>query len=695
MSKASILIVEEEQQVVGLNIRNILEKNGLVVVGQVDRREDVVKKTQELHPDLILMDIGLKGDIDDAQIAEQIRAQFDLPVIFLISFSDHSTLERAHLIESSSYIPKPFKQYELITSIEMALYKCAMQKKLNESEERYELLMRGANDGLWDWNLKTNEIYFSTRWISMLGLSENEIGSTPETWFERVHPYDLPRLRENIQLHLEGETPHFECEYRIQHANKEYYWMRSRGLVVRDADGKLYRMSGSQTDISDRKQVEARLTFDTLHDTLTNLPNRVLFLDRLGQRLELAKRHPNNLFAVLFIDLDRFKIINDSLGHLVGDKFLIAIASQLRACLRSEDTLSRLGGDEFAILLNEINDISDPIRVAERIQERLMSTTQLKSVNRATTASIGIALYQVDYLEAQEMLRDADSAMYRAKMLGGGCYQLFDTTMYESALSLLKLEADLKLAVESGQWKVYYQPIISLENDDIIGVEALVRWNHPRDGIILPHKFIHVAEETGLILQIDEYVLQQACLQAKLWQDNGNPDLKVSVNISGRQFYDQNLIKVVAQVLLNTNLPSDRLRLEITESVAMRDLELSTHILNELNKLGVSIALDDFGVGYSSLSYLKRFPISALKIDRSFIQQDNTDEKSEAITSAIIFMGQTLGLSVVAEGVETEKQLNFLKSQFCDEGQGFLFGKPMPGEELTKILNVKREKLDL
>jgi diguanylate cyclase (GGDEF)-like protein/PAS domain S-box-containing protein len=561
---------------------------------------------------------------------------------------------------------------------------------LRESEERYAIAVRGANDALWDWNLKTDEVYFSPRWSSMLGFDEGEIGNTLEEWFGRVHPQDLSHLQIAIGRHIDGNTSHFECEYRIRHSNKEYLWVLCRGLAVRDSEGKAYRMAGSQTDITDYKRVEERLSYDALHDALTGLPNRVLFMDRLGQRLEYAKRHPKNLFAVLFVDLDRFKVINDSLGHLVGDKFLVSVAHQLQSCLRPEDTISRLGGDEFAILLNEVHEISNTVRVAERIQMQLKSTAMLETVNRSSTASIGIAMYNGHYVEAQEMLRDADTAMYRAKLQGGNRYQIFDTTMYENALFLLQLESDLKLAVEKQEWQVYYQPIIELENGQISGVEALLRWIHPTRGMVMPLDFIPIAEETGLILPIGEYILRQACAQAKSWRDNGHPRLWISVNISGRQFQDKTLVEMVERVLSETGLPGDGLRLEITESVAMKDLAYSINVLKDLNKLGVNISLDDFGKGYSSLSYLKQFPLKVLKIDRSFIQEDDTHENSEAITSAIIFMGQTLNMEVVAEGVETEKQLNFLRSQFCDEVQGFLFSRPVPGEELTKLLNSRK-----
>jgi diguanylate cyclase (GGDEF)-like protein len=435
--------------------------------------------------------------------------------------------------------------------------------------------------------------------------------------------------------------------------------------------------------------VEERLAHDALHDALTGLPNRTLFVDRLEQRLEYSKRHKNDLFAILFIDLDRFKIINDSLGHTIGDKFLITTAQRLQSCLRPEDTVSRFGGDEFAVLLSEITDVSDAIRVADRIQARMKGTTLLGPVSRSSTASIGITIFNGYYTDPQEMLRDADSAMYRAKAQGGGRYQLFDVDMYKSALALLKLETDLKHAVEHQEWQIHYQPIISLPNGVISGVEALIRWKHPKRGLVSPAEFIGVAEESGLILQIGEYVLRESCRQIKIWREAGFPDLWVSVNISGRQFQDRNLLNIIEYILKRTGVSGDALRLEVTETVAMKDIEYSVKILKELDKLGIHLSLDDFGNGYSSLGYLKRFPLKVLKIDRSFIQDIEINKNSEAITSAIISMGHTLNLEVVAEGVETEEQLAFLKARFCNEVQGFLFSRPIPAEELSRLLEYK------
>jgi diguanylate cyclase (GGDEF)-like protein/PAS domain S-box-containing protein len=685
MSKASILIIEDEH-IVAMDIQNTLERNGYQVAGHADRGEDAIKKAEELHPDLILMDISLKGEMDGIEAATQIRARFDLPIIFLTALADQSTTKRARLAEPYGYLLKPFDERELVILIEMAIYKHEMEKKLRESEERYDLAARGTNDGLWDWNLKNNEIYYSPRWKEMLGFKEEEIGNSPDEWLKRVHLNDQKQVQKNLVSHINGNTPHFESEFKIQHANGSYIWMLTRGLAVRDAEGKAYRMAGSQTDITARKLVEERLAYDALHDGLTRLPNRELFMDRLKQRMELTKRHPDNLFAVLFLDIDRFKVVNDSLGHAVGDQLLTTTARRLQLCMRPEDTVSRLSGDEFAILLNEVKDVSAVIQVAERIQARMSETTVLSAVHRTTTVSIGIIMFNDKYTQPQDILRDADTAMYRAKALGGGRYQIFDINMHTKALALLQLESDLKRAVKNQEWLVDYQPIISVANGEVSGVEALVRWLHPVRGIIPPLEFIHEAEDIGLIIPIGEFVLRTACLQIQAWRESGFPQLWVSVNLSGRQFQDKNLVRKISQILAETGLSSDGLRLEVTESVAIQDLAYGIRVLKELDELGVQVLLDDFGNGYSSLSYLKQFPLKVLKIDQSFIQDIRVNQNSETITMAIIAMARSLNLEVIAEGVESEEQLTFLKSKFCTEVQGFLFSKPISGKELTSFL---------
>jgi diguanylate cyclase (GGDEF)-like protein/PAS domain S-box-containing protein len=572
----------------------------------------------------------------------------------------------------------------IASHIAFAIERKRAEDALRESEERYALAARGANDGLWDWNLKTGEIYYSPRWKSMLGYEENEIKNSLEEWFSRVHPEDIEKLKARIDLHLEGLTP-FENEHRMKHKDGTYRWMLSRGLAVRDAEGKVYRMAGSQTDITDRKVAEMQLLHDAFHDALTGLPNRALFMNRLEHATERAKRRKDYQFAVLFLDLDRFKVINDSLGHLVGDQLLIEIAQRLVKCLRPGDTVARLGGDEFAILLDGIESVNDAIRVSDRIQKELMLPFNLNGQEVCMTTSIGIALNNRDYNQPNDLLRDADIAMYRAKALGKARYAVFDTGMHTRAVELLHLEANLRRAIEQQEFRLYYQPILCLTSGKITGVEALLRWQHPQRGLVSPAEFIPVAEETGLIVAIGEWVLQTACAQSKTWQDMGLPPLFVAINLSARQFQHQNLLELIKKILKETGMTAQTLKLEITESIAMRDLDFSIPVLKELSTMGVQILIDDFGTCYSSLGYLNRFPINALKIDQSFVKDIPNNPDNAAIIKAIIAMAHSLKLKVIAEGVETEEQLAFLRSQACDEIQGYLLSHPLPAEVFARL----------
>lgn len=685
MEKEWIFIAEDDNQAAN-ELSTILEDLGYKVAGSATSGETTVQMVEELKPDLVLIEIRLKGKTTSIEAATQIHDNMDIPVVFISSQADTMTLQTAMLAQAYGFILKPFDARELKSNITMALFKHSMNQKLRESEERYALAVRAANDGIWDWNLKTNEIYYSSRWKEMLGFPDDQIGHSPDEWFNRVHPDDQRNVQANLVSHLKGTSSQFECEYRIKHASGKFLWVLSRGLAVRDSNNTAYRMAGSQSDITARRIAEERLSHDAVHDALTGLPNRVLFLDRLQNRLERIKRNPSDLFAVMFLDLDRFKVVNDSLGHAVGDQLLITISNRLKHCLRNEDTVSRLSGDEFAILLNSIPDINEALQIANRIKAQLKTTTILGAVERFPTASIGIAFFNEAYTKADELLRDADAAMYVAKAQGGNQYRVFDATMHSNAVELIQLEAELKRAVEREEWIIHYQPIISLATNKAVGAEALVRWNHPLRGILYPKDFIHVAEETGVIISIGEYVIRSACTQAKLWRDSRHPDFWVSVNLSARQFQDTELTKKVASILSETGLDSNGLHLEITESVAIQDMEYTNDLLTELDRLGVQTSLDDFGTGYSSLSYLKQFPLKVLKIDQSFIRDIRTNKKNESLIMAIITMARSIGLEVVAEGVEKGEQLEFLRDQLCDNVQGYLLSHPVSASDMTRLL---------
>ncbi len=563
------------------------------------------------------------------------------------------------------------------------------EEALRRSEERYALVALSANDGLWDWNLKTDEIYYSPRWKAMLGYREDEISSRPDEWFNRVHPDDLKQLKADLAGHLDGRPNSFKNEHRILHRNGSYRWVLSQGLAVRDADWHPTRIAGSLSDITQRKMTEARLMYNASHDALTGLPNRVLFMNHLERVIERAEEQPDYMFAVLFLDLDRFKAINDSLGHIVGDQLLVAVAERLEKCVRLGDTVARFGGDEFAILLDGIREADDATHVVERIQSQLTLPFMLDEHEVFTATSIGIALSTTGYEWPEDILRDADAAMYKAKAQGKGGHTTFETDIRAQVVAAWQLEAELRQAVERQEFCLYYQPIVSATSNRIVGVEALLRWQHPQRGLLTPGDFISLAEETGLIVPISEWVLQTACAQAQAWRTAGYADLRMAINVSPRQLQRGNrqlsLLTVVEKVLAETGLAAQFLELEITEHMTSTNDDLNLANLNDLSLLGIKISVDDFGIS-SSLGFLRDFPINTLKIDQSFVKNITEVDNEATILKAIITMAHSLALNVIAEGVETREQLTFLQSQECDEIQGYLFSRPVPAEVLTRLL---------
>ncbi|MBW4639133.1 MAG: EAL domain-containing protein [Gloeocapsa sp. UFS-A4-WI-NPMV-4B04] len=439
--------------------------------------------------------------------------------------------------------------------------------------------------------------------------------------------------------------------------------------------------------IAHRKQSEEILRHNAFHDRLTNLPNRVLFMERLARALKLKKRRKNYLFAVLFIDLDRFKLVNDSLGHMVGDQLLVAIARCLESCLRPKDTVARFGGDEFAILLKNLQDVNDAIGVVGRIQEQLKLPFKLNGQEVFTSISVGIALNTIDYERPEDLLRDADTAMYRAKTLGKARYEVFNSAMHDHVLTLLQLENSLQRAVERLELRIQYQPIVFLETGKITGFEALVRWQHPDRGLILPKDFISIAEETGVIIPVGYWVLREACRQLRAWQlQFPENSLTISVNLSNKQFLQADLVTQISQILQETGLDSRYLKLEITESVIMENPEAATVMLLQLKDLGCELHMDDFGTGYSSLSYLHRFPFDLLKIDRSFISRMDVNGKDLEIVRALITLARNLNINVIAEGLETAEQLAQLRALQCKYGQGYLFSQPVDQEVAEALI---------
>jgi diguanylate cyclase (GGDEF)-like protein/PAS domain S-box-containing protein len=683
-----ILIVDDNEMNRDVLARR-LERRGYHVSHAAGARE-LMERIKVDSIDLVLLDIEMP-EISGLEALRQIRKMYSpiaLPVIMVTARNQSEDIVQALDLGANDYLTKPVDFVVALARVSTQLSHKRAQEELKESEERYALAARGANDGLWDWNLSTNTIYFSARWKAMLGCQEDEIADKPEEWFERIHETDRKRVKDEIKAHQEGLTPHFESEHRVRHKDGTFRWMLSRGVAIRDDSGKPIRMAGSQTDITEGK----------VSDPLTNLPNRLLFLDRLGRLMRHLKRHPERTFAVLFLDLDGFKTINDSMGHFVGDQLLVGVSKRLENCLRESDTvarltektftLARMGGDEFTILLDDIKEPGDANRAAERIMKDLTAPFVAGDKEVFTSASIGIALSNPSYQHPEELMRDADTAMYRAKSLGKSRYEVFDADMRASVMARLELETDLRRALERRELRNYYQPIVALDTGEIMGFESLMRWQHPTRGMLSPEKFISLAEDTGLIRELGWWSLGEACRRLKAWKANLGPDrdLFISVNLSTKQFLQPKLVENIAAMLKDLDLSPKALKLEITESTVMDDPMAAVEMLQQMKDLGIRLAIDDFGTGYSSLSYLHRFPLDMLKIDRSFISGLSGAAQGMEIARTIMPLAKNLRLDVVAEGVETAEQVRELKKLNCKYAQGFYFSEPLAADEAEALM---------
>ncbi len=581
-----------------------------------------------------------------------------------------------------------------------------IRRQLAEREHLFQLITENAADMIAVIDRNGQRLYNSPAYQTILGYGPEELAATSS--MEQIHPDDRARVLEAAEKARNtgrGER----LEYRIRHKDGSWRFIESTASAIRSEEGESEGLVIVNRDITQRKRAEEQLAHQSFHDGLTNLPNRALFLDRLQRAVTLSRRHLDFRFAVLFIDIDEFKVFNDSLGHPAGDALLVQIAERLTASLRcadivsrprlgetaeptiGESTLARPGGDEFTVLLEELHDPSDTMRVAERIQQRLAIPFDLNGQKIVLTVSIGIAFSGNAGAEAQDVLRDAEIAMYRAKSTGKARCEVFDHAMHAGAIKRLQLETDLRKALELNQFRVYYQPIVSLHNDQIVGFEALSRWQLP-DRLVMPGEFIAVADEIGLILPINRQLLYDACRQIRSWQAlyPSDPPLTINVNITPKQFAQPDLASQIDKILKETGLDPSCVNLEITETIAMSDAARSSVVLSELKALGVRLDIDDFGTGYSSLSRLQRFPVDTLKIDRAFISRIDTNAATYQIVRIIVMLAHGLHLKVVAEGVETQAQVDLLKDMGCELAQGYLYSKPAAVDDIEQLLSKNR-----
>ena len=577
-----------------------------------------------------------------------------------------------------------------------------IRRQLAEREQLFQLISENAADMIALVDCDGRRLYNSPAYQKVLGYSPEELKATSS--IEQIHPDDRARVlkaAERASLSGRGER----MEYRVRHKDGTWRTLESTASPIRNAKGQTEKLVIVNRDITERKRAEEMLVHNALHDGLTNLPNRALFLDRLQHALTLSKKRSNYKFAVLLIDVDDFRIINDSLGHTAGDELLIQIGQRLKDSVRqvdtvsrprasevlgrptNDDTLARLGGDEFTILLDDIRDPIEAVRVAERVQAELATPFVVNHQEIVISASIGIASSTSPHTQAEDLLRDADIAMYRAKRAGKARCEVSDTAMHANAVKRLRLETDLRKALDQGEFRVYYQPIVSLQTGKITGFEALTRWQRP-EGILPPIEFIAVAEEIGLIIPMNRQLLREACQHLRSWQSEfpSSPPLTMSVNITSREFAQPDLATEIRKLLEQTGVDPGCLQLEITETIAMGDAEKSGHVLAQLKATGIGLSIDDFGTGYSSLSRLRRIPVDTLKIDRAFISHMDSDPESREIVRIIIMLAHNLGLKVVAEGAETEEHINLLKQLNCEMAQGYFFSRPADDQAMAKLL---------
>jgi diguanylate cyclase (GGDEF)-like protein/PAS domain S-box-containing protein len=630
--------------------------------------------------DLVLLDIMMPG-MSGLETLERMRRTStpgSLPVIMVSAKSESEDVVEALKLGASDYITKPIDFPVAFARIETHLTLKRADDALRNSEERFALAMEGATEGLWDWDLATDEIYYSARWKALIGHDNSDLPNRVSEWFDRIHEKDVDRVRSEINKHIDGIALRIDTTYRIRHANETYRWVHTVGMARRDAEAKPVRVAGSMSDVTEQ----------ILMDPRTDIPNRTHFLDCIDRALARTERHEEFAFGVIVLELDAYNDLKSSVGHSVTEQLLQDFAQRLKAHTRPGDTVALIGDSSFAMLVDDIGMVADAVRIAERARGFVEMPFDIFGQEISSTLSAGIATSYISYDSGEDILRDATLGLRSAQEKGGDCCQIVDPEMHAQALARLNLEADLRRATAAKSFELHYQPIVDLAVGKVVGFEALLRWDQPDHGPVSPADFIPVAERTALINPIGKWVLTQACRQLVEWQSSLGDDLDCifSVNVSPRQIQQADWADQITNALAEAGLDPKWLKIEITESAVLDDLDKAVETLERLHRLGVRIAIDDFGTGYSSLSTLLRVPIDTIKIDRSFTSTMEDDPTALRIVKAIINMAGSLGKDIVAEGIETPSQASIIRGMGAQYGQGYLYSKPVPAEQALKLL---------
>lgn len=706
-----VLVVDDDEG--ARLLTEIALTNAEFKVVQAENGEQALEVFCAARPDIVLLDVGMPV-MDGFHACLELRrlpGGESVPVLMLTGHEDIDSINRAYEVGATDFLTKSSNWEMIAHRVRYMLRAARAFSELEKNRESLSSAQRMAHVGGWEWQANSNRFLLSAEVCDLLGLSADDCEGSFEHFMSYVASEDRERVRQAVIEALHGAKP-YDVQHRLKLPDGTLRHVHAKAEVSFDAGGRALGMRGTIQDVTERRLAEQKIHSLAYYDSLTGLPNRVMFRDQLDRAIALCERERQQL-AVMFLDLDKFKRINDTLGHSVGDQLLAAAAERIVRCVRASEMVSRdetalpeakaqdaaasiplnvarLGGDEFTLYLAGVGEPQNAARVARRILAELARPFVLGQHELVMSASIGIAVCPADGKDVEALLGNADVAMYHAKEQGRNNYQFYDRAMNAEAFQKLSLESNLRKALEREEFVLYYQPLVSVGSGALVGAEALIRWRHPDMGMISPLEFIPLAEESGLIVPIGEWVLGQACHQAALWQRMGERPMKVSVNLSGVDFRHRAMPQKVARALEASGLPPGCLTLELTESVLMREVETTLVILKQLNDLGVQLSIDDFGTGYSSFSYLRRFPLHTLKIDRSFVRDIPGREDVAAITKAIIAMGHSLKLKVVAEGVETQPQLDYLSEIGCDEYQGYLCSAAVPAAQFDDLLRRER-----